>query len=62
LIGAAATGFFSGRAIENRAYVVAAVVWCVWTVVWLAKLRRSFLLVMGEALDAREVEAEAAAD
>jgi hypothetical protein len=62
LIGAAAAGFFSERAIEDRAYVVAVVVWSAWTVVWLSKLRRSFLLVMGEALDAREIEAEAPAD
>jgi hypothetical protein len=62
LIGAAAAGFFSERVIEDRAYVVAVVVWTVWTVVWLSKLRRSFLLVMGEALDAREIESEAAAD
>ena len=62
LVGAAAAGFFCRRAVEDSAYLVAVVAWVLWTVVWLTRLRRSFLLVMGEALDAREAEAEAEAE
>jgi hypothetical protein len=54
LVGAAGTAFFCARAIEDTAYLVGVVAWAVWTLVWLAKLRRSFVFVMGEVIDARE--------
>jgi hypothetical protein len=54
LVGAAATAFFCARAIEDTAYLVGAVAWAAWTLVWLTKLRRSLVFVMGEVMDARD--------